>query len=243
MPEYSLYLESGPKQRKTMVHVLDLLGCVVRGATTNEALSAAPAGIRTFLQFLQSSGETVDASAPFTTQIVAHVTQGPWLGEGDPTPGFAPDFEPLNRTNLKLYISRLEAIHDSLLDLINGLSPAQLYAEPPDHHRSIYHIIEHAAESEYNYLRMQVGPVKEIMLARKEVINGNPLFVLSLHDYWRLLTDNLATLTDDDLTRLVPHGQATWSANRTLRRLLEHAWEHREELRDRLSQNMDFDPS
>jgi hypothetical protein len=28
---HDLYLESGPKRRKTMVHVLDLLGCVAVG--------------------------------------------------------------------------------------------------------------------------------------------------------------------------------------------------------------------
>ena len=38
MAEFALFIESGPMHRKTMVHVLDLLGCVVRGATTDEAL-------------------------------------------------------------------------------------------------------------------------------------------------------------------------------------------------------------
>jgi hypothetical protein len=32
---YDLYLESGPKRKKTMVHVLDLLGCIVHGPTTD----------------------------------------------------------------------------------------------------------------------------------------------------------------------------------------------------------------
>lgn len=64
MQEYTLYLESGPKQRKTMVHALDLLGCVVRGATTQEALAATPAGIRACLRFLQANGEPVDSSIP-----------------------------------------------------------------------------------------------------------------------------------------------------------------------------------
>ena len=31
MVEYKLYVESGPKRRKTMVHVFSLLGCVATG--------------------------------------------------------------------------------------------------------------------------------------------------------------------------------------------------------------------
>ncbi len=42
MAKYALYLESGPRQRKTMVHVLDLLGCIAQGATTQAALESTP---------------------------------------------------------------------------------------------------------------------------------------------------------------------------------------------------------
>lgn len=163
--------------------------------------------------------------------------QGTWLGEGDPTSGFAPDFEPLAREDLELYLKRLDAIHTSLLELIQPLTPAQLYAEPPDGHRSVYLIIEHAAESEYSYLHMQTGPIKEIMLAKKAITSANPLLPAALYAYWQLISDRVAAFTEDDLTRLVPHGQTTWSAHRTLRRLLEHNWEHLEELRVRLENN------
>ena len=46
MTEYALYLESGPKHKKTMVHVLGLLGCIAQGPTTEAALEAAPQAIR-----------------------------------------------------------------------------------------------------------------------------------------------------------------------------------------------------
>jgi len=48
MTEYALYLESGPRQRKTMVHVLDLLGCIAPGPTTADALAVTPDAIRAF---------------------------------------------------------------------------------------------------------------------------------------------------------------------------------------------------
>ena len=50
MTVYDLYLESGPRRRKTMVHVPSLLGCVATGATTEEALANTPAAIQSFLR-------------------------------------------------------------------------------------------------------------------------------------------------------------------------------------------------
>lgn len=234
MEEYALYLESGPKHKKTMVHVLDLLGCVIRGATTEEALAATPAGIGTFLHFLRRSGETVNADAPFTTRIETHVIGTAWVGEGNPACGFAPDFLPLTRQNLNRYISRLNSIHQDLIEIIQSLPLAALYTEPPDGHRSIYHILEHSAGSEYDYLRQQIGPDKDVLLAKQAINSGTPLLAGALLNYWQLLAEKLAAFTDDDLVRRVPHGHTTWTAYRTLRRCLEHSWEHREEIRVRL---------
>ena len=65
MITYNLYLESGPRQRKTMVHVLDLLGCVVAGGTTQEALDVTPDAIKAYLSFLHRHGEPVDPARPW----------------------------------------------------------------------------------------------------------------------------------------------------------------------------------
>ena len=53
MQTYRLYLESGPKKKKTMVHVLELLGCIAKGPITDEALSSTPGAIRAYLRFLK----------------------------------------------------------------------------------------------------------------------------------------------------------------------------------------------
>jgi predicted RNase H-like HicB family nuclease len=99
---YGLFLESGPKRRKTMVHVPGLLGCSANGPTTEAALEATPDAIRRFLGFLAERGESFDPEAPFRTRIVEHVTESIWLGNGDPTIVFAPD----RATPTKAEISR-----------------------------------------------------------------------------------------------------------------------------------------
>ena len=88
MIEYSLYIESGPRRQKTMVHVLDLLGCTVHGPTTEEALAATPDAIRAYLRFLRRHFDGVNPEGRFSTMTVAHVTEGVALGNGDPAPGF-----------------------------------------------------------------------------------------------------------------------------------------------------------
>ena len=56
MASYELFVESGPQKKTTLVHVLALLGCVVAGKTTDEAVHAAPDAIRAYLRYLKRHG-------------------------------------------------------------------------------------------------------------------------------------------------------------------------------------------
>ena len=64
MTTYELHLESGPQHKTTLVHVLELLGCVSFARTTEEAVAAAPEAIRAYLRYLRRHGERVDPVAP-----------------------------------------------------------------------------------------------------------------------------------------------------------------------------------
>lgn len=236
MTSYALYLESGPRRRKTMVHVLDLLGCIARGPTTEAALEATPEGIRTYLRFLQRHGAAVEPQAPFTTVVAEHVTQGAWLGNGDPTPGFGPDFQPLASEDLELYLQRLAWLHVDLLDLTRDLPEEQLLAEPEGRGRSLYHILEHLAESHGVYLRYLVSQVEGLSGALRAVRQGSPDLPAALTQLWHLSSARLAALTEEERRQRVPHGQVTWTARRALRRMLEHEWEHLLEISERLGQ-------
>ncbi len=110
MNEYALYLESGPRKRTTMVHVLDLLGCIVRGPTTEAALETTPAGIKKYLRFLERHGDGVDSDAAFTIVVMEHVMEGPWWGNGNPTPSFGPEFQGLAGDEFEIYLSRIDRL-------------------------------------------------------------------------------------------------------------------------------------
>ena len=222
MMEYALYLESGPRQRKTMIHVLDLLGCIAQGPTTEAALEATPQAIREYLGFLQRHGETVEPETDFATVVAVHVIEGSWIGNGDPATGFGPDFQPLRIEGLAVYLQRLDWLKIDLLRLIGGLTPEQMLTEPEDGSRSIYHILEHRAESQGSYLRMIVGKVDGLPEALRAVQAGPQTVPAALTRQWQIIIARLERMSETERNQPAQHGQLTWTARRELRRMLEH---------------------
>lgn len=235
MKEYPLYVESGPRRRTTMVHVLDLLGCIAQGPTTEAALDAAPDAIRKYLRFLRRHGEELKPNSTFTTPVAVHITKGTWLGYGDPTSGFPPDFQPLSAKDLQVYLRRLAWLRADLLQSIHNVPRKQLLAEPKGGRRSIYHILGHVAGSECGYLRYLVGKVEGLSDAMRAVEQSPDNLPFALSRLWQISSSRLGILTASERKQWVKHGQVTWTARRALRRLLEHDWEHWQELSNRLA--------
>jgi predicted RNase H-like HicB family nuclease/uncharacterized damage-inducible protein DinB len=231
--EYGLYLESGPRRQKTMVHVLDLLGCIAHGATTEAALETTPDAIRAYLRFLQQHDEAVEPQDAFSTVIVEHVMEGPWLGNGNPAPGFGPDFQPLSAEEQALYIERLGWLRMGLLGLIRSLSYAQWVAEP-ERGRSIDRIVEHVAESQYAYLRAALGGLADLPSVLRTLREDPGRCATALEEAWHITRARLESMTEMERLQTVQRGQVTWTARRMMRRMLEHEWEHLQEIAERL---------
>lgn len=232
MRTYKLYAESGPQHRKTQVHVLELLGCTVNGPTTDDAVNAAPDTIRTYLRYLKQHGEDVDPNEPFTTELAEHVTTGIWLGNGDPYPGFPPDFEPLSKADLKTYVQRLDWFQESIMRLTADLSLKELSAKPAKG-RPIRQIIEHVAGAQLAYLQSPLVRPKGLSAALRAIEQG-PDLPAAFAEFWPMVHAELTAITDKQRTEQVPHGAKIWTARRGLRRCLEHAWEHLAEIATRL---------
>jgi uncharacterized damage-inducible protein DinB len=214
------------------------LGCTAQGPTTEDALAATPGAIQAYLRFLQRHGEAVDPDAGFTTVVTEHVTEGNWLGYGDPTPGFSFDFQPLSAADLDLHLRRLAWLRTDVLAVIGGLPSEQLMAEPGDGSRSIFRIVEHMAEAGCVYLRYLVGKVDGLAEALRAVQSDPAVLPVTLVHLWEVSSARFAALTEVERTQRVPHGQVTWTARRALRRTLEHDWEHLVELARRLEQSI-----
>jgi len=233
MSIYELYLESGPKRKKTMVHVLDLLGCIAKGSTTEEALARTPEALRAYLRFLKRHGEVVDAEADMETKVVEHITQGEWLGNGDPALVFEPDLEPLTIDGCERYIQRLEWTRAEVIGLVGGLRDEELDAEPTPKGRSIRAMLEHMLDSELFYVST-LGKVEGLPTPGRIVQKREGTLLEWMGHVRRHEIERIRSLSEEERTKSIEHWKRWWTARKVLRRMLEHEWEHLVELSERL---------
>lgn len=232
MHTYALYVESGPRRKKTQVHVIELLGCMANGPTTEDALIAAPDAIREYLRFLESHGEKADPKASFETKVAEHVTEGTWIGQGDPDAGFPPDFEPLTLGDQRTCIERLGWMQDDFIRLFAGLTPKQLDAKPAVG-RSLRAIAGHVPGAHHAYMQTPVQRPRESAAALRRV-EESPDMATAMRDFFALADTRLEAITPEERKAQVQHGIKTWTARRMFRRMMEHQWEHLQEARVRL---------
>jgi len=235
MTLYQLYLESGPRRKKTMVHVLELLGCVATGPTTEEAVDRTPQAIRAYLRFLGRHGAPVDVDAEVQTETAEHITEGIWLGNGDPSLVFAPDLEPLTPEDAEAYIQRLEWMGSEMVALVGGLSQGQLEEKPRPKGRSIQAILEHILESEYAY--MSAFGKLEGLPGTGSIVKKRQGDLLEWMGYVRAREiERIRSLSWQERSEPFVHWKYTRTARKVMRRMLEHQWEHLVELKERLGE-------
>jgi len=227
--DYALYLESGPKRRKTMVHVLDLLGCVATGPTTEEAIEATPDAIRAYLRFLKRCGEGADPGAPFITHIEEHITEGMWLGNGSPYLMYTPDYASVTEPDIETYTRRFHEMRAILADWAEQQT-AETLAAGTEAGRANGAILLHAMGTPGAYVSPSLGGIPGYNRIRTAAERGE----LSLSDGFRqteaLVSGALRAATAEQCTAVVTRGEITRSLRKAIRRTLEHDWEHLAEL-------------
>lgn len=229
---YALYLESGPKRRKTMVHALDLLGCVAVGPTTDEALAATPEAIRAYLRFLRRHDEPGAPSpdAPFTTEVAEHITEGAWLGNGSPYLIFGPDLEPVTEAEMEVYLHRVRWLCDELADWAASQTDAELDAQPVGGGRASRAVLLHVLGSQGAYLAAALGSAPGFSKLAGAAERGQLALADALRQSAALIATQARATTPEQraAVRELPAGPRT--LRKAFRRMLEHNWEHLAEL-------------
>ncbi|MEO8476212.1 MAG: hypothetical protein ABI572_04050 [Actinomycetota bacterium] len=228
---YRLYLDHGPKRKTTMVHVVDLMGCIANAGTTEEALEITPDAIRRFARFLATRGEAIDPEEPFETTIAEEITEGVWLGQGVVV--FGPDRDPVSPRQLAALVERHGWIREATLDLVAGMSSKDLAAKP-EKGRPITAILQHVYDADGGYLSSGLATNRAYNKLGRDAEAGEIDVREALAEGARLLTEDLGAATPAQRKAVIPRGQSIGSVNRTLRRALEHGWEHLRELERRL---------
>jgi predicted RNase H-like HicB family nuclease/uncharacterized damage-inducible protein DinB len=226
---YALYLESGPQRKKTLAHVLSLLGCVVQGDTTDDAVASTPDAIRAYLSYLRRHGEKVDPSAKIETRIAEHNTEGLFSGQAI----WPQDLKPLAPAALARYVRWLDWSRADLLGLTKQIDEKGLLAKPPKG-RSLRDILIHVLDADKSYVYALVGPLKPMGEPTNAADRGDLDLRIALKEARAAAIDRLKTLTSEERARVRRAGQSTYSAHRVIRRMLEHEWEHRREIATRL---------
>jgi predicted RNase H-like HicB family nuclease/uncharacterized damage-inducible protein DinB len=226
---FDLYLESGPQHKKTLAHVLDLLGCVVQGDTTAEAVAATPDAIRAYRNFLKRHGEKLDASSMIETRIAEHNTEGMFSGQAL----WPQDLKPLAPAALARYLRWLDWSRADLLSLVKGIEDKGLRAKPAKG-RSLRDILLHVLGADKSYVYALVGPLKPMGEPTNAAERGDLDLHIALKEARAAAIERLTTLTPVERARVRKAGQSTYSAYRVIRRMLEHEWEHRREIAARL---------
>jgi predicted RNase H-like HicB family nuclease len=232
MTRYDLYLDHGPKRRTTMVHVIALMGCVHNGPTTDEVLEEMPDAIRGFLRFLAEHGdERADPDAPFTTRIAEEVTKGQMLGSGVEV--FGPDHDPIKPAELKRLVTRHGWIREAMLKDVAALDGKALAAKPA-RGRPIGAILQHVMGADCSYLSSGLRSNRDLNALARDAEKGELDVREALDEGERLFAADLLATTPAERSAVIPRGQLIGSVRRTLRRSLEHNWEHLLEIRTRL---------
>ncbi|MBI3913758.1 MAG: type II toxin-antitoxin system HicB family antitoxin [Chloroflexi bacterium] len=224
MTTYKLYLESGPQKKRTLVHVPELLGLNYFGATTDAALAKSRDAIQFYRDWLRAHGEAIESDA-IEFQVAEHITQGDFIGHGSPACLFAPDKKPLTPRALEKHLRHLAWQRADLLKLVAPLSPGELRHKPAGK-RAILEILEHIQAAERAYpatlkpmprLPKTHDIFEKLELTRRDVIGF------------------FSTLSAGERHALIIKGNYQRTAMRALRRVLEHEWEHLQEIRRRVN--------
>jgi uncharacterized damage-inducible protein DinB/predicted RNase H-like HicB family nuclease len=228
--EYGLYLESGPRRRKTMVHVLELLGCIAVGPTTEAALEATPEAIRAYLRFLKGNGEAADPDAPFETRVVEHVTEGQWLGNGSPYLLFGPDIEPLTDDEIETFLKRFRWLREELATWAASRSDEQLDAPPAGGGRTARAILLHVLGPTGAYLSAALGGAPGFSRIHGAAERGETSLPDALRRMAAMAVERVRATTPEERAAVRQRPRDIRTLRKAIRRMLEHDWEHLAEL-------------
>jgi predicted RNase H-like HicB family nuclease/uncharacterized damage-inducible protein DinB len=230
MSAYGLYLESGPRRRKTMVHVLDLLGCVAVGPTTEDALAVAPDAIRAYRGFLAGHGEPVDPAEDFEMRVVEHITEGEWLGNGSPYLVFGPDLRAVTAGEIETFLRWFGWMRGDLAAWAATRTDAQLDAPAAGGGRTARAILLHALGATGGYLSAALGGAPGFSRVAGAAERSEMSLPGALRRTLALATERVLATTPEERAAIIERPRDRRTLRKALRRMLEHDWEHLAEL-------------
>lgn len=231
MAVYELHLESGPKKRKTMVHIPQLPGCMANGPTSDEAVAAAPDAISRYLRFLARHGHKVDPEAPFETTVAEHhVETVSFIGQGSPYIILKGDLDPMSEEEVHDQVQRFRWMRETIADWVAQQSEEALEAPPAEKGRTAKAILLHVLGPPGAYVSAVMGGAPGFSRLVRETERGEIPIPDALRQSIDMFEAIVLPATEEQRHLVLERPQDTRSLRKSLRFVLEHEWEHLSEL-------------
>jgi len=224
---------------RSMVHIADLPGCIVRAGTRAAALRELPAAIEAYQAWLRRHGEpALPTSGPIEIEVAEERAQGGPFDPGDTAALFSPDLEPLTSEEMEQFFRLMGYNRADLLALVGDPSDELLDWRPFPGAYNLRRVLRHVGNGEEWYVS-RIVPV-ETLPPEWEDDAHLPHFVF-LEMARRTAIERLRLLTDEERAGVfyptfgTQHPEEPWTARKVLRRFLEHEREHTAQAREILA--------
>ena len=235
MARFEAYLEVADDGR-SMVHVAELPGCIVRAETRAAALRELPVAIEAYQAWLCRHGEPAQpAGESMEIEVVEERSgEGPF-DPGDRAALFPPDLEPITPEEMEQFYRLMGHNRRDLLALVGDPADKLLDWRPFPGAYNLRRVLRHVGNAEEWYVS-RIVPI-ETLPPEWEDDADLPHFVF-LEMSRRTAIERLRRLTDEERAGVfyptfgTQHPEEPWTARKVLRRFLEHEREHTAQARE-----------
>lgn len=193
-----------------------LPGCIASGPSRDEAVANARRGFVAYLELLEARGISTDHwkgldPAAFTV-------------EDGPLSGILPeDLGPLDEHEMRDFLHQVEALRSATLSLVRGTTPDELERRPTESTWSVRETLEHVMTTEVTLLsRLERWPLGDGSLPTFQAVH-------------RMAFQRFAVMDPEDTAIDHTVMGRRFSTRKVMRRILEHEFEHQEQIREILS--------
>lgn len=212
MPHYKVYLETSAEAIEEggyLAHVPDLIGCVARGKTKEQAIEKTRDAIAAYHALLRNRGISVPAANEPVEMDVAE-TDALTL---------EPDYPPISDQELDDLWHLQSASRESLLETLSEMPSSSLNWRENQKSWSVRNVLEHMARADLWYAsRLEESALAELLW---RLAATRELVMTQLHN-----------LPSDARGRVTKHDGEDWTPRKVARRMLEHEQEHLQQIRE-----------
>ncbi len=212
MIRYQVFLETSAEALQEggyLAHVPELIGCVARGKTKEQAIERTREAVAAYLALLRNRGISVP-SANELIELDVKETNALTLD---------PDYQPMSDQELDDLWHLQNASRETLLETLEAMPSSTLNWREDPQSWSVRNVLEHIARADLWYAsRLEENAFAELL--------------------WRLaatrelVMSQLHSLPSDARGRVTKHDSEDWTPRKVARRMLEHEQEHLQQIRE-----------